>query len=205
MQKIRETFIKSINSAQEIIILYDYLERNHFDAIEYSDLLRWAWVQSLSVLDKLVHDIVLFCVTDIFINNKPIKGKFKNFTITASQCRDLLNTSATELEIAIRNIIADKNSYETFQDPDKICEALSCIWEENKKFENISLKMGLNKDYVRIKLKNIVARRNQIAHQNDMLADNFEKELINKTETLDVIEFIKSLGLSICNCIDEFI
>lgn len=203
MYEIRKSFLSAINSTKEIMVLYDYFEQNHFDAVDYSDLLRWVWVQSLSILDKLIHELVLFYVTDIFVNNKPIVNGFKNFAFTALQCRDLLYLDEIEREKAIRNIISNKNSYESFQEPDKICCALSYFWPENHKLQKIAGKMMKDQEYVRTKLKNIVARRNQIAHQCDMLANNFEKQNITKQEALDVVNFIENFGITICDCIEE--
>lgn len=203
MYEIRKSFLLAINSTKEIMVLYDYFEKNHFDAVDYSDLLRWIWVQSLSIIDKLVHELILLYVTDIFVNNKPIEGGLKNFAFTALQCRNLLYLDEIERESAVRNIISLKNSYESFQEPEKICCALSYFWSENHKLQKIADKMMKDKEYVKTKLKNIVARRNQIAHQCDMLANNFEKQNITKQETSDVIDFIENFGMAICDCIEE--
>lgn len=203
MKDIKNNFENSILATKSIISVYDYLTNNHFDAIDCSDLLRWTWVQSLSALDRLIHDIALLYMTDLFTTNKPLFGKFKNFEFTAQQCQNLLNLDISDRENEIRKIIANKNSYETFQDPDKICEILSCIWDEKQKFNKISSKMNLQTEYVKTKLKNIVARRNQIVHQNDMPAYNFEKAALTKEQAVGVIDFIQKLGNAILKCIEE--
>ena len=203
MYEIRKSFLAEINSTKEVMVLYDYFEQNHFDVVDYSDLLRWVWVQSLSIIDKLIHELVLFYVTDIFVNNKPIEGRLKTFEFTVLQCRDLLCLGDIERENMVRNIISTKNSYESFQEPDKICSALSYFWNEKHKLQKIAEKMMKNAEYVKTKLKNIVARRNQIAHQCDMPANNFEKQEITKEETLDVVDFIEKFGEAICDCIEE--
>ena len=38
--------------------LYDYLDNIVKPPYDYSDLLRWQWAQSVSALDKLIHDLI---------------------------------------------------------------------------------------------------------------------------------------------------
>ncbi len=204
MENTRKTFLESIDDTSKILVLYDYLERNHFNLIDYSDLLRWLWVQSLSVLDKFIHDIALNEMVSQFLCNEEPTGKLKAFKFTADQVRNIVNTTdLSEREKIVRFIFSERNNYEAYQDPDKICDALSYIWEEKHKLQKISLKMGLTEDYVKTKLKNIVSRRNQIAHQNDMQSYNFEKMDIDKEAVKDVITFIKDFGESVYKCITE--
>lgn len=203
MQNIFDSFITSLNETRELIAIYDYLEANHFDAIDYSDLLRWQWVLALSALDKLVHEIILFHITAIFINSKPQPDCLKNMKVLLNQCTDLINADEIERENIIRRIIIHNTSYEAFQAPDKIMHALAHIWEEKRKMYQISLRMNESENYIKEKLNNIVARRNQIAHQNDMLANNFEKQPINKQDTLNTINFVKQFGTAIYDCISD--
>lgn len=204
MEIIKKEFLESIDNADNMLALYDYLEQNHFDAIDYSDILRWLWVQSLSVLDKFIHDIALNEMVSQFLNKEELTGKFKAFKFTADQVRNIINTTdLSEREKIVRSIFSERNNYESYQDPDKICDALSYIWEEKHKLQRISLKMELTEDYVKTKLKNIVSRRNQIAHQNDIQSYNFEKMDIDKKDVKDVITFIKDFGESVYKCITE--
>lgn len=204
MDTIKKEFLESINNTTNILVLHDYLEQNHFDAIDYSDILRWLWVQSLSVLDKFVHDLVLTEMVSQFLNNEEKTVKLMAFKFTADQVKNIIDAaSLPERENIIRTIFSEKNSYETYQDPDKICDALSYIWIEKHKLQKISLKMGLKEYYVKTKLKNIVARRNQIAHQNDIQSYDFEKMSISKSTVKDVIAFIKDFGEAIYKCLNE--
>ncbi len=204
MEDIKNIFFKSIDNINNILALYDYLERNHFNAVDFSDILRWVWVQSLSVLDKFLHDIILKGMVIQFLDYGDMTEKLKNFKFTANQAKNLSSiTDLLEREKIVRQIFSERNNCETYQDPEKICDALSYIWNENHKLKKISSKMGMTDKYVKEKLKIIVSRRNQIAHQNDIQSHNFDKTPINKDNTKDVLVFIRNLGEAIYECINE--
>jgi len=90
-----------------------------------------------------------------------------------------------------------KHKLLAFQEPDKIAEALSLIWEEEHKWQKIasSLNMSVND------LKSIVSRRNQIVHEADIdLQTNLRKD-IDETDVKEAVEFILKLGESIFNAV----
>ena len=66
-------------------------------------------------------------------------------------------------EIEFRNEVIRKNSYLAFQEPDKIADALSYIWNEPNKWDIISGNMATSIDstMLKTKLKNIAKRLNK--------------------------------------------
>lgn len=174
--------------------LYDYISLNKIP-LDASDLLRWQWVLAVSALDKYIHDIVTDGMVEQYINKKPHTPKFDTFQLSM---KTIINIqSAPVPEIAFRNEVIRKNSYLSFQDPDKIADALSFIWNVPNKWDVISRNMAtpISSSDLKIKLKNIVVRRNQIVHEGDCLSTNIPmaQQQITASDTQDVIQFITEL------------
>ena len=174
--------------------LYDYISFNKIP-LDASDLLRWQWVLAVSALDKYIHDILTDGMVEQYINKKPHTSKFDTFQLGM---KTIINIqSAPVPEIAFRNEVIRKNSYLSFQDPDKIADALSFIWNVPNKWDVISRNMAtpISSSDLKIKLKNIVVRRNQIVHEGDCLSTNIPmaQQQITASDTQDVIQFITEL------------
>lgn len=182
--------------------IYKYLESSNIP-IDASDLLRWQYVLAVSALDKYVHDIVRIGMIEEFRGNRIETKKYKSVRIELSIASAIKNSTAPEVEFS--NEIIRQHSFLAFQDPDKISDALSLIWEENHKWKVISSHMStpISETDLKTKLKNIVIRRNQIVHQGDCLSTQppLQQQIISKSDTEDVINFIKELVNAIKSCI----
>ncbi len=95
-------------------------------------------------------------------------------------------------ELAI--IIISKHKYLAFQEPEKITNALSLIWDEQHKWQKISEPFPIPESDVKILLKNIVIRRNQIVHESDI--DLFTGSLlpIIRSDVEENVDFVEKLG-----------
>lgn len=174
--------------------LYEYLSKNRIP-LDSSDLLRWQWVLSVSALDKYIHDIVAAGMVDQYLNRRPTTPKFDAFQLSMKAFANI--SSAPMPEYEFRNEVIRKNSFLAFQEPDKIADALSFIWNEPNKWSVISGNMATHIDpaTLKTKLKNIVVRRNQIVHEGDCLSTNIPliQQPISRSDTEDVIQFITDL------------
>lgn len=174
--------------------LYEYLSKNKIP-LDSSDLLRWQWVLSVSALDKYIHDIVAAGMVEQYLKRRTATPKFNTFSLSMNVISNLSIDPAPEIEF--RNEVIRKNSYLAFQEPDKIADALSYIWNEPNKWDIISGNMATSIDstMLKTKLKNIVVRRNQIVHEGDCLSTNMPltQQAISLSDTEDVIQFITEL------------
>lgn len=194
MKQAKVVFQSLMSQKNVTAALYDYISVTKIP-LDASDLLRWQWVLAVSALDKYIHDIVTDGMVEQYINKRPRTPKFDAFQLSMNTIINI--QSAPVPEIAFRNEVIRKNSYLAFQDPDKIADALSFIWNVPNKWDVISRNMAtpISSSDLKIKLKNIVVRRNQIVHEGDCLTTNIPmaQQQITASDTQDVIQFITEL------------
>jgi hypothetical protein len=183
-----------------VMTLYEYLEQKVQAPIDYSDLLRWQWVQAVSSLDKFIHDIVRIGMIEIYMGNRQPTKKYLTFKIDMETHSDMIQNQNNSVLIFERYVIL-KNSQFAFQDPDKIGDALSHIWNEEHKWKIISEQMGKTEPNVKTQLKNISLRRNQIVHEGDCPGISLPRQDIFKVDVINVILFIKELENTIFNLV----
>ena len=174
--------------------LYNYLSEQKVP-IDASDLLRWQWVVAISALDKYIHDIVRIGMVQEFLGTRPKTDKYYTFRIDLRNYSNLSGSTTPVIEF--EQEIIRQHSFLAFQHPDKISDALSYIWTERKKWDVISQHMStpITSEDLKIKLNNIVVRRNQIVHEGDCFTPTLplQQQIINKTDVDDVITFISEL------------
>jgi len=194
MKYAKHLFYELINQRTVTAGIYAYLQNNNIP-LDSSDLLRWQWVLAVSALDKYVHDIVLKGMLDEFLGKRPLTKSYKNFTLDMNAYITIV--SAKDPGVEFEKEIVHKHGYLAFQYPDKISNALSYIWEEQHKWRVISSNMGtpISEDNLKIKLTNIIVRRNQIVHEGDCLTAQIplSQQVITKEDTENVVSFITEL------------
>lgn len=89
----------------------------------------------------------------------------------------------------------------SFQDPAKIVDGLSYIWDDTQKWQRISQGLGMNDEDVRRKQKLIATRRNAIVHEADLDPVTNQKLTITRAEAADISDFLLALGNRICDLV----
>jgi hypothetical protein len=195
-------FLSMLDNTNTIMTLYEYLRKEVNAPVDYSDLLRWQWVQGVSALDKYIHDIVRIGMLEIYAGRRRSTKKYFAFTIDLKTHIQMSENQTAALSIFEQQILL-RNSYLAFQEPEKISDALAYIWNEEHKWRAIADKMGKKEPDVKTTLKNISIRRNQIAHEGDYSNILLQRQEITKTDVIDVIGFIKQIGSSIHTLIES--
>lgn len=196
----KRRFDESISRIRNSHSLYVHLvEDKGFDHSIVSEILRSEIVYIIAALDRLVHDLVLAGVLEIYNGLRPQTAAYGNITINFLQHQSLTTVAIPIVEL--RQIIISKHKYLAFQEPDKISNALSLIWNENHKWQRIATAMGIPMVDVNVKLKNIVIRRNQIVHESDLDLFTGVETPIVKSDVEDSVNFIEALGHEIYNCL----
>lgn len=199
-------FYKLIESTKTADIMYRHFHMNNMgNVVDCSDLLRWRWVQSVSALDKFVHDIVKIGMVEIFSGHRIATPKYNNFKIGLATLTSMLLSDDIEKMRIMEQQIFKQNGYKAFQTPTNISDALSYIWNENSKWKLIAAQMPCspNEDDVKTELNNISIRRNQIVHEGDCQSDilPLQRQNIEKEDVDNAVLFISDIAESIYNCI----
>src|ERR1700678_396105 len=124
------TFRGNIKDAREIGPLHDYLVAKIGLSMNFDDLLRSQIVYSVSAFDKLIHDIVKIGIMDIFIGKRQATPKFLSEKITMEVLNAMSVATIPPKEFYFEQHIVSKLKIIAFQDPDKVADGLSFVWNE---------------------------------------------------------------------------
>ncbi len=143
MQKAFEQFSSNIKAIKEMDALYHHLTSELKLPNDLSDIVRSQLVYAVSALDKLIHELVKIGMLQAFMNQRTKTTKFNNFSISLETYNKIqqINQQQTDTlqlespEYFFEQEIIIKHKYLAFQEPDKIADALSFIWEEKQKWQ----------------------------------------------------------------------
>ncbi len=195
-----QRFMNLVKDTENVEVLYNYFEKAMTAPVDASDLLRWQWVQCISAFDKFVHDMVRVGMLEIFLGGRAPTPKYKTFQIDIQTYEDMAN-NMVDASLTFERKIILKHSFLAFQDPSKVADALSFIWNENDKWGKISNQMGMNKNGCTTYLKNIVIRRNQIVHEGDYTDSLSKRQDIYPKDVIDIRKYVLGLGKAIYDCV----
>jgi len=201
MHNAYKQFNDNIKYVKDLDTLFEYLSDVQKLPNDLTDLLRAEWVYSVSALDKLVHELVRIGMLQSFLGLRAKTKKFNAFTISVDTLSNIQIATIPPAEYWFEQEIIQKHKALSFQDPDKISDALSLIWEENSKWQKISLPLSIPENDVKVTLKTIVSRRNQIVHEADLDLISGIRQTIDRQDTLKTVDIITRIGESIYNCV----
>ena len=210
MNKAFDVFQECIDSTRRLGCVYDKLHHD-FPILktEVDDILRVELINAISAMDRFIHEIVCIGMIEIYQEKRLPTSKWKSIKFSHDSIKKLIDVGKNMVQpncngdIEIVKILNEefKPILKTlsFQQPDKIKDALSHIWNEEHKMQKIagsmtSLKgtdLNQKQKYLEQKLQLIVNRRNCIVHEADWDSSNGSKYLINKKEVDDAIEFVE--------------
>ena len=208
MQKAFEQFNSNIKAVKEMDALYHHLTSDLKLPNDLSDILRSQLVYAVSALDKLIHELVKVGMLQAFMNQRTKTTKFNNFSISLETYNKIQQTSQQQTdtlqlespEYFFEQEIIIKHKYLAFQEPDKIADALSFIWEEKQKWQKIALLFNAPDDDIKKKLKSIVSRRNLIVHEADIDLQTNSRNSIDESDVKEAVDCIFKLGENIFKC-----
>ena len=171
--------------------MYISLQGTVTSAIDFSDLLRSIIVLSVSALDFYVHAVVRKNMVAILAGVKQETPHFRNFNVKISSVRRALSSPANF--DWLNDEVSSQHSWKSFQQPDKIREALQLITEK-RVWEEVSSALGLQSGDVKRELELLVERRNKIAHEADVDPSLPTQKLpIDTTITANAMKFISDI------------
>jgi len=163
-----QRFKDNVRRLHNMEAIYQYLNNVvRVPSADIDDILRNQLTSLISSLDKFVHDVVRVGMIESYFGRRTITDAFLRFHLSL-KIANMLKDPTIPDEVILTSHINMTNGYLAFQDPDKISSALALIWEEKYKWQKIAEKLGDTEANVKVKLKNLVMRRNQIVHESDV-------------------------------------
>lgn len=196
MRNSYKFFKEIIDSSKESLALHNYLVNTMKVPFSCDDILRWQWAQSVSALDKLIHDLVRIGMIEIAKGEREKTLKYNSFRVNLNNVESIISNVGERIAILDKSIV-EQHSFLSFQDPKKISEALSYYWNEDHKWQKISQKMGIDESVVKTQLNNIIIRRNQIVHEGDYSSELLDRQEIESNDVIEILEFIHNVGSAI--------
>lgn len=190
-------FEASLDDSKQLRYLYKHCVENLNLPGAYCDLLRMSVTYSMSALDKLIHDLVVHGMVETYAGRRQATKKFQSEGVSIQNHIDLSSASIPPAEIVFEGIVKQKISHLSFLDPDKMADALSLVWNQDHRWQEISHAMGRSQQDVKTELRNIYKRRNAIVHEADKdPVSNTKMPLLSKdAERIEI--FIRDLGNAI--------
>ncbi|MHC5917512.1 MAG: HEPN domain-containing protein [Nostoc sp.] len=183
-----------MEDARNLTSLYEYLEYSIKSPFSFDDLLRSQIVYSVSAFDKLIHDVIRIGIIEIFTNKRQPTQKYLAESISISTYNELIPATVPPKEYIFEQAIIKKLKIISYQDPEKVADGLSYIWNEKQKWQQIAIKIGMDDKAAKTTLKLIADRRNSIVHEADINPSTNTKYSISKTECQSITDFLWKCG-----------
>lgn len=192
-----QTFRESISDSRNLRALYHHCVNDLHLPGDYGDLLRMGFTYCMSALDKLVHDMIIHHMVEIFAGRRPPTPKYLAETISMENQAILASSAMPPPEIVFEGIVRAKLAHQCFMDPVKLVDGLSLIWLEDHKWEVIATAMGRDRLQAITELRNLYKRRNAIVHETDRDPSTGQKTPILPGDAERTELFVSSLGETI--------
>lgn len=222
MKTAHQQFKDNFVYIRELDNLYHHLKYQLQLPNDLSDLLRAEIVYAISALDKLVHELIRLGMLETFNGKRTRTSSFERFVISNKTMEEIKRTSierslfptmipSSQLDLPeywFEQEVILKHKANSYQDPKKISEGLSLIWNEGHKWQKIAKEMPLDKNakpqeekVIVTQLELIVNIRNNIVHEAGIDFQTGKKHIIDENDTQDMINFIEYIGDAIYKCV----
>lgn len=195
MHNANAQFTENLRRARELGSLATAVEAMTTPAIDVSDLLRSQIVLAVSALDHFVHELVRLGMIEIAQGARAKTDGYLCFQMPVTAIESAL--SGIPHTIWVGETVREKHAWQSFQNPDKIADAIRLI-SAIKLWEEVGLQLHMAAQDVKTQLKLVVDRRNKIAHEADIdPANPGFRWTINSSLVNDTIDFVERVGESI--------
>ena len=134
-------------------------------------------------------------------SRRPPTEKYLNDSISLKVHSELVASAFPPREHVFEQTLFQKFKVISYQDPKKVADGLSYIWNEEQKWQKIAAKMGLPESVARTTLRLIADRRNAIVHEADIDPVTNVKLNITKLECVETTAFLHRCGNEIADLV----
>jgi hypothetical protein len=191
MRRALDQFKVNIERTKELSQTVSAINRITTSAVDLSDFLRAEIVSAVSALDYFVHEYVRIGMIEIYKGNRIATDAYYKFPIPLKSAH-LVKINITD-EQWLDEVIRTKHSWLSFQDPDRIADAIRLISPVSI-WDVVGRAIGESPGDIKAHLKIIVDRRNKIAHEADMDPTSPNTRWpINKEIAEDAVNYIQKI------------
>lgn len=165
MLSARTQFKENLKRVRELGGLAVAVQSLTTSAIDVSDLWRSQIVLTVSALDNFIHELVRLGMLESAGGIRAKTDAYLRFEMPLRATESALAGSAHEVWVG--ETVREKHSWQSFQDPDKLADAIR-LMSQVRLWEAVGNELGEPPKNVKTRLKLIVDRRNQIAHEADL-------------------------------------
>ncbi|WP_028054185.1 hypothetical protein [Sinorhizobium medicae] len=189
-------FDNSIRESRNQAAIFQHLKGQGIP-FNVDDLLRGQIVTSMAAFDKLMHDLIRIGMVQIFSGQRAPTPKYLAEAIDMETHEAIKSATLPPPAIVFEQAIIRKLSRLSFQDPVKVADGLSLIWNEKQKWEKIGGVLGQPAKNLQTELKLIAQRRNAIVHESDMDPITGAKLVVDEHDTHRITSFLETCGKAI--------
>ena len=205
-------FRRNLDYALSLATAGLHLQQLKVEAFEVSDVFRAAWVQAIAALDHWVHQEIHQRMLAHALTPPTGQGPSVHFQLPAALVDQIQQGQLTVAAAVTRHFKKGLGGM-PFVQPDKICKGLANVVDVTDLWPRVAVVLSeragedgstYSGDDVQQMLKEIVFRRNKIAHENDEDPEHPPaKRPIDAASTTQTIEWIGKLSEAIRLVIDE--
>lgn len=173
------------------------------DSLNVEDIYRMGIVNAISAFDKFIHDVVRKGIVEIWFGRRPETQSFRTMQLSIEESRMILSKNEIEQTVELAKWISKRHGHMSFQSTKNVQQALSLIWNEDHKWKKIAEKIEKPEEHVRLSIDNIVARRNQIVHEFDLILVDGSRNSVSYEEVLQHFEEIFNIARAIEACLHD--
>ena len=199
MKHIIDNFNISFQRVEELGGLHSALGLLTTTAVDASDLLRAQIVLGVSALDYFVHELTVAGMLEIYDGIRPTTDSFEKFKVPLIA---LIGNQVMQMNrVNFENVIRERHSFLSFQQPDKIAEAVR-LFSSIELWNHVASQVNISAKEIKERLRLIVDRRNKIAHEADIDPTYpGSRWPINVSDVRQTLDFIKT----ICTAINDVV
>jgi hypothetical protein len=191
MNSAIDQFRINIARTRELSYTVNTINQITTSVVDLSDFLRAEIVLAVSSLDFFIHEYVRIEMLQICRGNRTGTDTYYKFPIPLKSVHLVKDTVSDEQWLD--EVVRDKHSWLSFQEPDKIADAIRLI-STVKLWDEVAREVGKTTADVKAYMKVIADRRNKIAHEADM--DQINPGLrwpIDEKTVKEVVDFIEKV------------
>lgn len=205
-----ENLSRNLNYARNLTSAGSHLQELKVNLFEVTDVYRAAWVQAVAALDHWVHQEICDRMDRLAAESGSKKPRaYAKFELPLDLV-EKVQSGHLQLAEAVRHGVRASLAFKTYQSPEKIQEGLRLVADVANLWQRVAAVLSerteekLPGQEVLLRLREIVQRRNKIAHEYDEdPANPPAKHDIDAEMTMQTINWLDRLALALLVVLDQ--